>query len=395
MAPLRFTVVSPSRRFLPLSTGLPRYLVLGCTILAGLPALRVDTPLPALSRLSGEALAAGDFNGDGLDDLVVGHPSVRSPEGFAVLTTLISRGDGTFSTSPILFSEGFDARTARRVIAADFNRDGRLDLAIETLDSSFDRYAAILLGRGDGSFRVQDRSIGGDKVSDLAAADMNGDGIPNLVVSDSEGPSTRIDIYLGRGDGTVTLSRTHRDPAAPLRVITGDVNHDGKPDVLAITAGESTRLDVLLNDGAGKLTRTDSHPLAPRTHALAAADLDRDGNLDAVTADETSDTVHVFLGRGDGTFAPDTTSPTGAKPVSLAVGDANGDGKPEVVTANAGSDDISVLSGGEAGKLSILTTFPGVGDPGRVALANVDGRDGPEIVITSAQPAGVRVLFTP
>ncbi len=376
-----------------MSIGSSMYLALGCAFLSGLSASRVDTPLPALSQLSRAALAAGDFNGDGLEDLVVGHRAVRTSEGRSVLTVLLSRGNGTFSIRPVLFPDRFDARAAYRVITADFNRDGRLDLAFEIIDSGFDRHVEIVLGQGDGSFRHKEGGAGGDRTSDLAAADMNGDGIPDLVVADSEGPSPRIDVFFGRGDGTFERRQTYRDPATPERLMSGDVNGDGKPDVLALMSGDGPRLDVLLNDGTGKLSRGASLSLRGRSSALAAADLNRDGALDVATLDAGSDTVQVFLGRGDGTFAPETSARTGARPVGLAVGDVTGDGAPDLVTVNAGSGDVSVLSVGAAGEIAVRATLPGVRSPGPVTPANVDGKDGPEIVLTSTEPGSVTVLF--
>lgn len=374
-----------------------------CTVVgllvAGAAFSRVDTPLPALRRFSVFHLVAGDFDGDGLDDLVVGHRAVHTGEDdYSVLTVLLGRGDGTFEARAVPTHLGSNGVSG--LLAADLDRDGRLDLVVKTLDSDGARYVAILLGRGDGGFHVEHPThLAGDYASGLAVADMNGDGVPDVIVGDSEPnpPRQHLDIYPGRGDGTFDTRLTFRDPAVPLDLVAGDFDGDGKQDVLVIMSDDdgTRHLDVLRNDGSGGLSRLVSYPM-PSARIVVAADLNADGILDAVTGGQRGNAIHVLLGRGDGTFSPDVPYPVDVGPVSIAVGDVNGDGAPDLLTVTATSGPpgrVSVLLGAGDGTFSAGSALPSGDDPIQVLPLNVDGRCGQEIAIANREPAGVTVLF--
>jgi hypothetical protein len=182
------------------------------------------------------------------------------------------------------------------VITADFNQDGRLDLAVTNY---YANTVSILLGKGDGTFR-QHRDFGtGPNDSDIVAADFDGDGRIDLAVCNESGNS--LSILLGNGDGTF---QGHVDYAT-----------------------------------------------AANPRVMAQADLNADGILDLVTQNGASETISVLLGNGDGTFQAHTDSSDQNAELGVAAADFNDDGRLDIAGAN-GDGTVSIflqhtLNGGD------------------------------------------------
>jgi hypothetical protein len=127
--------------------------------------------------------------------------------------------------------------------------------------------------------------------------------------------------------------------------------------------------------------------------AVAVGDFNGDGNLDYVVADNTANTVSVFLGDGLGGFGAKTDYPTGVGPAAVAVGDLNGDGKLDLMVANFTDNTVSVLLGNGLGGFGSKTDFPtGVG-PSALGLAdlNVDGKL--DLVVANKTDGTVSILL--
>jgi hypothetical protein len=172
----------------------------------------------------------------------------------------------------------------------------------------------------------------------------------------------------------------------PFGIATGDFNGDGKPD-LAVTNGFSNDVSILLGNGNGTFASAATFPTdggAPRE--VITGDFNGDSKLDLVVANYSSDRVAVFLGNGDGTFASAATYPTGgAGPYGIATGDFNEDDILDLAVTNYSFDDVGVLPGNGDGTFSMATNFPSGGDqPLGIATGDFNEDGKPDLVVANS-----------
>jgi hypothetical protein len=291
------------------------------------------------------SIAVGDFNRDGKLDLAITSGLNNTVE------ILRGNGDGTFQANPLIISVGTQQNflpSIQSVAVGDFLHNGLLDLAVANPGSNT---VSVLLGNGDGTFQPRvDYTVGAAPVS-VAASDL-GNGQVDLVVANHD--SSNVSVLVGNGDGTFQPARTIDVKAQasgldshPLALQVGDFNGDGKPDVLisqfvGFDAGESVAT-VLPGNGDGTFGAPITQNLNMELVGLAVGDFNGDGKLDIAQADVFGGAV-VFAGNGDGTFgAPRFLTTGGANPFGLASGDFNGDGRPDLAVANTFSNTVGVL----------------------------------------------------
>jgi VCBS repeat protein/centrosomal CEP192-like protein len=280
---------------------------------------QVDTP---------QSLAQGDFNGDGILDLVTTNAD------FSEFCISLGKGDGTFATTAIHSG----ARFAQVIAVGDFNGDGKLDLVEpDYVNNSAD----VLLGNGDGTFQnAIEYSAGGAFPFYLTVGDFNGDGVADIAVSFDDGS---LSVLLGNGSGgfnppilTATTSLG--------QLWTADLNHDGKLDLVAVNlANTSSSIAVLLGNGDGTFQPEIDYSVPKGLYAITIADFKGDGVLDLAAASgytsgglsvQPPGSVSYLFGRGDGTFSPAVSylAPSGAD--AIAVADFNNDGLLDVGVAS-------------------------------------------------------------
>jgi hypothetical protein len=270
-------------------------------------------------------VAVGDFNGDGKPDLAVSSLSLTT---FAInLLVFLGNGDGTFQAP-----KATSVFNAAQVVVGDFNKDGKLDAVVG---------GQVLLGNGDGTFRATTTFV----TAIAAAADLTGDGNLDMVGNGSGGA---VLVQLGNGDGTFQSPVKYSIGNSGLLAV-GDVNGDGKPDIIAVaepfirSASNqvlSGNIAVLLNNGDGTFQPAVKYAVAPGLVSLALGDFNGDGNADVAVISGSA--VSVLLGNGDGTFR-NQLNYGGGTPTRLAVGDLNGDGKPDLVTVGGVDNSVVVL----------------------------------------------------
>ncbi len=262
------------------------------------------------------AVVTADFNRDGKPDLAVVNNSSNN------ISLLLGKGDGTFSAA-----NNFDAGSGPNSLAVgDFDGDGQLDLAVlvpPASDGSSPGEVRILLGNGDGTFQAPRVAPLGNQETALAVADVNGDKKADLLVSLPDGTGVvEVGVRLGNGDGTFQASKTVVTNQQNILAI-ADFNGDGKLD-LAIAVSGATQ--ILLGQGDGTFSPSGIASLTGGYNANSAwtVDLNNDGKLDLVISStlidfgcrifscDTSQNVSLFLGRGDGTFGSEQIFATGS-----------------------------------------------------------------------------------
>jgi hypothetical protein len=287
---------------------------------------RVDSPHGGYA----EAVAAGDFNGDGHQDILMSF--INAGNGLYVLP---GRGDGTFG-EPIASAPNESFTT---IAVADFNGDGKLDVAAAVQGADF---VSVFMGKGDGTFGSETDVPAGQSIYSIVAADFNGDGKPDLAVANAQ--SKGVTVLLNAGNGTFRPAVSYPTVGTfPAAIVAADFNGDGKPDLAVLNWGYGGMIDVFLNKGDG--TFNPDRPFASLSggvYHLAAGDVDGDGKIDLVISDNDSGKgVHVMYGQGDGTFQAPVMLAAVTGVQQIYVGDLNGDGKADI--AARGSYTVTVL----------------------------------------------------
>lgn len=195
-----------------------------------------------------------DFNDDGLPDLAVGNTNDVPPgePGRATpytLTILLGRKGGGFAARA-----RYDlGRGSSGIAAADFNRDGRIDLAVTDFEQNV---CYVLLGRGDGTFGAPASMATGAAPLDVAAGDVDGDGLIDLVTTNAHAKT--ISLLRGRGDGTFAPKIDFPTNAYPKSVVLADFNHDGRLDIV-VTNFLDNSISVMLNTSARQPVVVSAH----------------------------------------------------------------------------------------------------------------------------------------
>lgn len=278
------------------------------------------------------AILAADFNRDGLMDLAVSSQSTGT-------TIFLGQGNGQFtqgSTYPNLF--GDCTNHAVGIVpsvcfaTADVNGDGILDLVGAVW---IDGQITVMLGNGDGTFRQGQTFEGTGPQTGVAIADFNGDGKPDLAFSVQ---ALGAVVYFGHGDGTFGNPLTLKSQALAAGIAAGDVNGDGFPDIV-LAGGEGASLYFLVNsyfpgDGKGGfgsevLVQAD---LAP--NAVKLADLNGDGKLDIISANYQANNVSISVNEGHGVFGTPALYVSGISPCQLTVTHLTGSRWPDVVVVD-------------------------------------------------------------
>jgi hypothetical protein len=293
-------------------------------------------------------IAVGDFNKDGkLDFANVDY----SNGGAGLVSVFLGNGDGTFKAKvDYPAGNGPDG-----IAAADVNGDGILDLVVANDTGSS---ISVLIGNGDGTFKTHKDYDAGSFPHWIAVGDFNGDGKPDLVET-NEGQDT-VGVFINNGDGTFKEMQTFPVSKFPYSVSVGDFNHDGKLD-LAVTGYQYSVVSVLLGKGDGSFDAHVDYQTGTSPAVVETADINKDGKLDLVTVNYSNGnagTASVLLGNGDGTFRKHIDSGVGAGPDGLAIGDFNGDGKLDLGVANLIGGSMSVLLGKGDGTFQTHVDFP-------------------------------------
>ncbi len=298
-------------------------------------------------------LFASDFDRDGNLDIVVagGHPDAMSTTAYGGyhVTALLGNGDGTFYAAPAYSLRG----SPTEMIAADFNGDGKTDLAVSN------RGVDVLMGQGGGAlagavhYDALDQYNNSAFLASIAAGDFNKDGKMDLA-----GPGY---LFRGNGNGTFQAATTFDAGAHPGALAAGDLNNDAKLDLVSaqgtpFTNSNQTTVVALLGNGSGGFAAPTPVTTGTNPVSVALADLNGDSKLDLVAVNNGSSGtpsdnggLAVLLGNGNGTFQAASNYAVGVNPSAVSIGDINGDGKSDLIVSTSsstvGSYQLGILLG--------------------------------------------------
>ncbi|MGD0947494.1 MAG: FG-GAP-like repeat-containing protein [Candidatus Binatia bacterium] len=286
------------------------------------------------------AIAVGDLNKDGHLDIVVANQATDN------IGVFLGQPDGTFQLQG-LFASGTANSSPNGVALLDANGDGKLDVAVSNR-LSFD--VSVLLGDGTGNFGAPRAFVTDQEPLTVAARDLNGDGIPDLVALNRDNSTADAVVLLGQGDGSfIGVEDVIVDPT-PNAVIGGDTDNDGLADL--IVAHPTGTLLVRRAQPSGGFAAPLTLQAAGDAVAIGCGDFNADGWLDIVALNKSTSNVSMFLGQRNGfPSTPQNFSVAGG--VALTVGDWDRNGRPDLAVASQGdsSGTINILLSNADGSL--------------------------------------------
>jgi hypothetical protein len=318
---------------------------------------RIPLVLPLSKGTDPIYIAAADLRATGKLDLIV------AEYGSFTVGVLLNNGDGTFQVEqdyPLPDSPG-------GVTIADFNHDGKLDVVAgiitTTNPSGGIPWLAMLSGNGDGTFNAPVITMNYgyySRTSDIDSADVNGDGLPDVLITNPN--QLQSTVYFNNGDGTFRLGPDLL-PAGyrwgPMDGRLGDVNGDGCSD--AVISELLQTVLVSYGNCAGQFSIPTAVWIPQANTALRLADVNGDGKLDIVTSSiigqnllfryTAGNTITVSMGDGKGNFGSPQVYTGNSESSFLALGDFKGNGFPSVITADADSDTVSLYLNDGTGDL--------------------------------------------
>lgn len=311
---------------------------------------------------------------------VLGRPS-------ALLVALLLLGASASAQTP--FSSSIDVG----IVFNDFllvDADGDDDDDVLLLG----RDVVVMLGDGDGGFGPPVSYAAGDFSaiefpSSMCVADLNEDGVPDVVTVGFYGG---VNLLLGVGDGSFQAPRTQPLYGNYLYVAAGDLDGDTHVDLIVGIQKPYPVIAVFPGHGDGTLGPVRAWGTTRTLGDLEVGDLNTDGKLDLVTIHRDDDLALVHLGRGDGSFQAPLAYPTVDVPLAVAVADADADGAPDVLVTSIEQQVLGLHPGLGDGRLGPFVSLPGGARARRPSVADMDGDGFPDVVTSGGDVKVLRGL---
>ncbi len=348
------------------------------------------TPTNITVGNSPSSVAIGDFNGDGKLDLAVANDTDDT------VSVLLNNGAGGFGKPTLLTLNGAPGGGAFAIVAADFDGNGTLDLAVAEQNSN---RIDIFLGNGTGGFTGPGAFTVGTGPEALAVGDFNGDGKPDLAVLNTSDGTVSILINTG---SSFSRAATLSAGTSPFAIATGDFNGDGKLD-LAVANGGDGNVSVYLGNGSGGFSTAATYTTGSGSSptAIAVGDFNNDGVSDLAVADSGNGVLALLKGNGSGGFAAPVTFAVGlsaaSNPDYVVAGDFNGDGKLDLAVANSGDGNVSVLlnngSGGFATAVNYATGSTTLPAPNSIFAGDLNSNGKLDLVVANLGESDISILL--
>ncbi|MEI8204414.1 MAG: FG-GAP-like repeat-containing protein [Bacteroidota bacterium] len=221
----------------------------------------------------------------------------------------------------------------------------------------------------------------------IAVGDVNNDGKPDIICSNRN--SVNINVFLGNGDGTFSSTNSFSSGIYPYAIALADFNGDGNNDIVLISSNQ--HIKVFLGNGAGSFTQSLDVTESILPYTICVGDFNGDGKMDIATANSDANNISVLLGDRAGGFASPLNYAVGTSPNSIVTCDFNGDGKADIATGNS-SGTVSVLLGDGSGGFSTATNFSTSGQPNGIALGDVNGDGKMDIIVANLGSNNLNIL---
>jgi hypothetical protein len=220
----------------------------------------------------------------------------------------------------------------------------------------------------------------------IARGDLNGDGKLDVVVATTIG--SNIHVLLGNGDGTLQTQVAYHSDSGTADVVIADFDGDGKADVASVGG---PNVSIFIGNGDGTLKTPVNYPIGSQASKLSVSDFNKDGKIDLVTLGSPN-TLSILLGNGNATFQPAINRTVATAVSSVLPGDLNGDGKPDLVLLGFPSS-VLVLVGRGDGTFDDPVSYPAANEVVKATLADLNSDGKLDVAVTSRLPNVLTILL--
>lgn len=332
------------------------------------------------------AVVAGQFDDDGLVDLIVGNNTSNT-------LSILSNAMNPVGTVTSTINHGGSGPIS--IVVADLNLDGREDLAVANFHSSD---ISVLIQQVDGGFQLPTVIPVGENVGPVAivTANLDGDAYPDLVVSNSI--SNGLTLLRNAGDGTFIATHLNEPIAEkPQGIVAGRFDEDTLDDIVVVSQREQS-VQLLVNNGDGTFTQQAEAAVGARPSAIVAGDFDNDSNLDVAVANIGSASISIMFGDGEGKLTRTQNVRVNAPPIALARVDIDGDNDLDLIFTRAGDLPVSLLRNDGTGRFQ-SAAFNGATDfldtsalPFSVAASDVNGDTEVDLILARRDSDSLTIL---